>query len=29
MIEAYERLGMLDLAADTRRVLQSNFPNDS
>jgi outer membrane protein assembly factor BamD len=29
MIEAYEGLGMTDLAADTRRVLQANFPNDS
>ncbi len=29
MAEAYEGLGMMDLAADTRRVLQSNFPNDS
>ena len=29
MIEAYENLGMTDLAADTRRVLQENFPNDS
>ena len=28
MAEAYEGLGMMDLAADTRRVLQSNFPND-
>ena len=27
MIRAYERLGMDDLAADTRRVLQANFPN--
>lgn len=27
--EAYEGLGMMDLAADTRRVLRSNFPNDS
>jgi outer membrane protein assembly factor BamD len=26
--EAYEGLGMTDLAADTRRVLRSNFPND-
>lgn len=26
MIEAYEGLGMHDLAADTRRVLQENFP---
>jgi outer membrane protein assembly factor BamD len=29
MIEAYENLGMTELAADTRRVLQSNFPNES
>lgn len=29
MAEAYERLGMEDLAADTRRVMQANFPNDS
>jgi outer membrane protein assembly factor BamD len=27
MILAYEELGMLDLAADTRRVLDANFPN--
>ena len=27
MIEAYESLGMTDLAADTRRVHQENFPN--
>lgn len=27
MIEAYERLGMNELAADTRRVLDYNFPN--
>ena len=27
--EAYEELGMLDLAADTRRVLEANFPNES
>lgn len=26
MIEAYEGLGMLDLAADTRRILELNFP---
>ena len=25
MIEAYEALGMADLAADTRRVLEENF----
>ena len=29
MAEAYEKLGMADLAADTRRVLRENFPNDS
>jgi outer membrane protein assembly factor BamD len=29
MAEAYERLGMDDLAADTRRVLAENFPNES
>lgn len=29
MLEAYENLGMQDLAADTRRVLESNFPNGS
>jgi outer membrane protein assembly factor BamD len=29
MAEAYEGLGMTDLAADTRRVMQANFPNDS
>lgn len=29
MAEAYEELGMLDLAADTRRVLNANFPNGS
>ena len=28
MAEAYEKLGMLDLAADTRRVLDLNFPNN-
>ena len=27
MIEAYEELGMSDLADDTRRVRESNFPN--
>lgn len=26
MVQAYEKLGMDDLAADTRRVLDSNFP---
>jgi outer membrane protein assembly factor BamD (BamD/ComL family) len=29
MAEAYEELGMHDLAVDTRRVLQKNFPNES
>jgi len=29
MVEAYEGLGMTDLAADARQVLQSNFPNES
>ncbi len=29
MAKAYEKLGMDDLAADTRRVLESNFPNGS
>jgi len=29
MAEAYEELGMSDLAADTRRVLALNFPNQS
>ena len=29
MAEAYDGLGMTDLAADTRRVMQANFPNDS
>ena len=29
MIEAYERLGMTDLANDTRRVLEKNFPSGS
>ncbi len=28
MAEAYEELGMVDLASDTRRVLDANFPND-
>lgn len=27
MISAYEKLGMAELAADTRRVRESNFPN--
>ncbi|MDJ0760218.1 MAG: outer membrane protein assembly factor BamD [Woeseiaceae bacterium] len=27
MAEAYEELGMMDMAADTRRILQKNFPN--
>lgn len=29
MIEAYENLGMTELAADTRQVLKANFPNES
>ena len=29
MAAAYDELGMADLAADTRRVLEANFPNDS
>jgi outer membrane protein assembly factor BamD len=29
MIEAYEGLGMTELAADARQVLASNFPNES
>ena len=29
MADAYEELGMHDLAADTRRVLATNFPNES
>ena len=29
MADAYEELGMRDLAADTRRVLAANFPNES
>lgn len=29
MIEAYEALGMADLAADTRRVLDTSFPNSA
>ena len=28
MAEAYENLGMADLAADTQRVLAENFPNE-
>jgi outer membrane protein assembly factor BamD len=28
MAEAYDKLGMADLAADTRRVIRTNFPND-
>ena len=28
MIDAYEELGMQDLAADTRRVLALNFPDN-
>lgn len=29
MVEAYEALGMTSLAADARRVLRSNFPDES
>ena len=29
MAAAYEGLGMMNLAADTRRVLRANFPNES
>ena len=29
MAEAYDHLGMTDLAADARRVLELNFPNES
>lgn len=29
LVEAYENLGMNDLAEDARRVLQTNFPNES
>ncbi|HEY5643824.1 MAG TPA: outer membrane protein assembly factor BamD [Woeseiaceae bacterium] len=29
MAEAYDQLGMTDLATDTRRVLATNFPNES
>ena len=29
MAQAYEKLGMSDLAADTRRVLAANFPDES
>lgn len=29
MAEAYDKLGMQDLASDTRRVLALNFPNES
>lgn len=29
MSQAYERLGLTDLAADSRRVLQKNFPNNA
>lgn len=29
LIEAYEKLGMTDLAADARRVLAANFPDES
>ena len=28
MAEAYEQLGMMDLAADTRRVLDLNYPGE-
>ena len=28
MIEAYEELGMVDMAADTRRVLATNYPDE-
>ena len=29
MIQAYEKLGMKELAADSQRVLQKNFPNNA
>jgi outer membrane protein assembly factor BamD (BamD/ComL family) len=29
MAQAYDKLGMTDLAADTRRVLVANFPDES
>ena len=29
MIDAYEQMGMADLAANARRVLEANFPNES
>ena len=29
MAAAYEKLGMMDLAADTRRVLSLNYPGGS
>ncbi len=29
MAEAYDKLGMAELAADTRKVLAANFPNES
>jgi outer membrane protein assembly factor BamD len=29
MAQAYEKLGMSELAADTRRVLAANFPGES
>ncbi len=29
MSKAYEELGMHDLAADARRILELNFPNES
>ena len=28
MAQAYDQLGMADLAADTRKVLEANFPNE-
>jgi outer membrane protein assembly factor BamD len=28
MAEAYEGLGMMDLASDARRIMQENFPNE-
>ena len=28
MVEAYDKLGMTDLAADARKVLEANFPGD-
>jgi outer membrane protein assembly factor BamD (BamD/ComL family) len=29
MAEAYDNLGMADLAADARKVLAANFPDES